>query len=996
MWARSEQDYTTPSEAFALRNDVSSVRNVGPKTCELLKGLGVRTVTDLLCHFPKGIVDRQSGVLDRELVGTIVTCEASVEKVKEAFGVRSPHIVHCRDSRNTRFTLTFFLSGKAKFVWTKLKKSLNVNSTICVSGKLSSSKFTGALEFVNPDVYETMSQQLLGAEAKYALTVGLTAKKVRKMMEAALEHAEVNSFWGSDKQQDWLPASFRLEKGWPTLAEAFAQAHAPETAEDLAINSRWRERLAFDEFVALQLRQMETSAAKEAGLQKKLRKILGEEGAKQAYIVRGNGILTSKLNNSLPFNMTKCQQFAVDEILTQLGQPERMVRCVQGDVGSGKTLVAIMAMLCAVEGGRQAALLAPTEILANQHFNVISNHCENIRKQLSQEQGDAVILHPNVRIITGSVKGKAREALLQELKDGSVDILVGTHALLTDNVADSLQTLGLVVIDEEQRFGVNQRDKLGDRSNVLFTTATPIPRSLMLLAEAANGYAISTLIEKPPAKREVVTILRGRSQIEQIIERISVNLVNDTKCFWVCPSLEENGSGSSAEERYAQLSARFPGNVALLHGRLSPDEKEAAMAAFARGAVQILVTTTVVEVGVDIPDASICVIDKAENFGLSQIHQIRGRIGRGEKPPRETLQKCFCVLLYQDENQGKEEGEEEGAISSTPKSPKAKLEILEKSNDGFSIAESDLQLRGAGDIFGERQHGTADYRAASITDHSHLLSDSLAMAIKVRNGGLDYPQSLLSMFTTKPPAEQSSSLLLKSIEPLTTPLRPAIRMLDGNAAVFLSTPILDLTKTDNVVLVLDIETTGLHIKNNRITQIACKGLGMFGSYAFNSYILPVGDRVSSENARITGITQSFLETEGTSFTACFEAFTVFIKEIRSAHPTAKISLLAHNGRRFDFAFIGNEFQRYYGTTSKDWREAAGVDVLLDTLEVLKANDCWTDHPKPRAFSMQVLFKALFGMEIEGAHNAVNDVLALERILNVVPGWRGVGNFMQFL
>ena len=753
-----EEGRKVEEDDFASLNDIRTVRNVGPKTFELLEGLGVKTVTDLLLHFPRGIVNRGAvcQAVHEDLVGTIVTCEAVVDKVKESFvGGRSPHIVHCRDNNNTRFTMTFFLAGKAKFVWDRvLSKTLSVGSIIYVSGKLSLSKFNDEFEFVNPEVKSSddAQQKMWGVEAKYALTDGITGKKVRSLMESALEHADVHSFWDSGKQQgDWLPNNYRLKKGWPTLPEAFARAHAPQTEEDLSINAAWRERLAFDEFVALQLRQMQRSAQKEAGLLEKLRQTRGEDGARQAYIVRGNGSLTSKLKSSLPFNMTACQRRAVEEIWAQLGQPERMVRCVQGDVGSGKTLVAILAMMHAVEGGQQAALLAPTQILANQHHNVIRKHCEMIRNQLSEEQGGVPVLRPNVRIITGNVKAKERDALLRELRDGSVDIVVGTHALLTDNVADSFCSLGLVVIDEEQRFGVKQRDHLGDRSNVLFTTATPIPRSLMLLAEATNGYSISTLVEKPPAKREVCTILRGRSQIDQIIERISANLATDTKAFWVCSSLEDDGSGSSAEERYAQLSARFPGNVALLHGRQSGEEKEAAMAAFAKGEVQVLVTTTVVEVGVDIPDASICVIDNAERFGLSQIHQIRGRIGRGEKPAREILDKCFCVLLFQDEDQGKnedEEGQEEegDGANSSRRLPKEKLQILEKSSNGFEIAEADLQLRGPGDIFGESQHGTADYRAASITDHSHLLGDSLAMALKIRKGEIRYSNFLMGMW----------------------------------------------------------------------------------------------------------------------------------------------------------------------------------------------------------------------------------------------------------
>ena len=1091
---KKKQMKKTPKNIW--EESLKKLKGVGPKTLEHLQNLDIHSVGDLLLHFPSSVIDRRNRVLLHEdLISTVATVELVIDKVKEG-GFGSPYVVTCHDNSKTRMSITYFFgkSDFGKYQWLSLSKIFIPGEKIIVSGKLAFSSYTGAFDMVNPEVALSIEatqsiEKALIVEPVYGLTAGLSMTKLKSAIKAANDLVQESS---QLFQVDWMSDQERSERGWMSMREAFNTAHNPQSHNDLYAltdksGSKWRERLAYDELVALSMRQIWKDSAKKQELEKRLQ---SETTLSFQVNSKGERSLNEALTNSLPFKLTSCQDTVISEILKDMQSEKRMVRCVQGDVGSGKTLVAIAGMLHTVEGGRQAALLAPTEILASQHHEVIKKHLSKIRSVLypidSEDERNSK--WPQVRLITGAVRGKSRDYMLEEISSGKVDIVVGTHALLTEAVADSIVKLGLVVIDEEQRFGVAQRDALAGRTNTLYTTATPIPRSLMMLVQ--EGYSVSTLTEKPPAKRPIQTVLIGSSLTQKVMDRISANICHGTKVFWVTPCLEPSSTmpGSSVLERHAELSAAFPGKVSMLHGRMSSEDKNATMSEFSQknSDISILVSTTVVEVGVDVPDASICVIDRAEHFGLSQVHQIRGRIGRGEKPEKEILDECYCVLLYNDASE----------------EPVEKLKILSECNDGFKIAESDLKLRGPGDIFGLRQHGDAGYKVADLLSDTHLLLDAQRKASQLLNTAWDRVEDsshmgtkeLLDLFSgkgensseellspppleyrppniptptiaTKPPRKKKSKSVSEGKDAAEKPAEQVLQgsgeldadtadevgslesslesldYLDFNndplfimreigvdrdegkvkawqekektravsggtrskspfaAAKFLSKPVVDFTKDEPKVVILDLETTGLKHQNNRIIQIAAKVLGDENSM-FNAYVNPVGDKISPFIAQLTGIEQAFVEEMGMPFEkAWLELKAWLLNESKDGH----VVLLAHNGRRFDYDFITAEVQRH-GCDSFDkdnsWLSDSGVSVCVDSLDILKNGDSWAPGEKPaaRSFSQTKLYVHVLGREPENSHNAMMDILQLEEILtheSISRRWINVANEMLF-
>jgi ATP-dependent DNA helicase RecG len=502
-------------------------------------------------------------------------------------------------------------------------------------------------------------------EPVYPLTEGLSPKLLMKAIHQALEKLP--------QLPEWQDQSFLSRNQWPSFDEALRALHHPETPAAIAPGSPARRRLAYDELLASQLALSLVRASMKRAAGRKL---------------PGTGEMRAKLIAALPYSLTRAQEEAVRDILRDMASGERMLRLLQGDVGAGKTVVALLALATAVESGAQGALMVPTEILARQHHATLSKLCA--------AAGIPVVL------LTGREKGKAREDILARIASGETRIVIGTHALFQEGVA--FHDLGLAVIDEQHRFGVHQRlalqAKAGGATDLLVMTATPIPRTLALTVY--GDMDVSKLTEKPAGRLPIDTRVIPLSRMDEVIEGLARSIARGNRAYWVCPLVAESEvvDLAAAEERFNQLAQRLPGQVGLVHGRMKGPEKDKVMAAFKEGALKLLVSTTVIEVGVDVPEATAMVIENAERFGLAQLHQLRGRVGRGAG-------KSSCLLLYQE------------PLGETAK---ARLSIMRETEDGFRIAEEDLRLRGAGEMLGTRQSGLPLFRMADLAADGDLLA----------------------------------------------------------------------------------------------------------------------------------------------------------------------------------------------------------------------------------------------------------------------------------
>ena len=653
--------------------EIDALKGVGSALARPLERLGLRRAVDVAFHLPTGMVERKlTDVLDMADAGRIIGITLTATDYRASGSARAPFRVHAVDGHGNAVSLVYFGRNSG---WPR--KLLPLGEPRFVSGKLES--YGDALQMVHPDhvVPPEEAATIPARESVYGLSEGLTNNRMRDLAGQALARAP--------DLPEWIEPSLMARKGWPGWREALGRVHA-DPADAMA-----RERLAYDEIFAGQLALM---LVRQAGRRRR------------GVPIAGDGRLRAMLK--LPFAPTGAQRRAIGEIEGDMAQATPMLRLLQGDVGSGKTLVALMALLNAVEAGEQGAMLAPTEILARQHY-------ETLRKMASG-------LPVEIAILTGRDKGKAREATLMGLADGGIDILVGTHAIFQDAVR--YRNLGLAVIDEQHRFGVAQRMMLADKAerapHLLVMTATPIPRTLTLTYYGEMD--VSRLDEMPPGRQPIQTLVMASTRLDEVVDALARHVSGGGQAYWVCPLVEESETSdqAAAEARAEALKMRFGDRVGLVHGRMKGPDKDAAMAAFAANRTQILVATTVIEVGVDVPNASLIIIEGADRFGLAQLHQLRGRVGRGDKP-------SVCLLL-----RGNALGE----------TARARLALMRESNDGFRIAEEDLRLRGAGEILGTRQSGEAELKLAT-PEHVSALIDAArddARLLIDRDGGLASPR----------------------------------------------------------------------------------------------------------------------------------------------------------------------------------------------------------------------------------------------------------------
>jgi len=649
-----------PEILFPLFAPITSLPGVGPRNGRLLEGLAGPHVVDLVWHLPRELVDRRfSPTVAEAPAGRIATLTVRVVAHKPAPDKRRPHRVICEDETG-RITLVYF-HARGDY----LTRLLPENDTRVVSGRVE--HYAGAPQIAHPDHVVPLeeAESVRTIEPVYPLAGGLTARVVQRAVAAALERVPDLPEWQDD--------AFLRRNGWVSWKQAVLDAHAPQSGAALEPAAPSHMRLAYDELLANQLTLliMRNTAKAAPG-----RAIDGDRG------------LTRKALAALPFSLTGAQVQASREIRADMAAPSRMLRLLQGDVGSGKTIVAFFAMLNVVECGGQAAIMAPTEILARQHFDTI--------EPLAQAVGVQAVL------LTGRDKGAARLSLLASLESGEVPLAIGTHALFQEDVR--FKDLMLAVIDEQHRFGVHQRLALaskGKGADMLVMTATPIPRTLTLTAY--GDLDVSRLTEKPAGRKPVDTRVMAADRLDQVVAAVERALSHAAKVYWVCPLVEDSEvlDLAAAEERFAHLKQRLGADrVVLVHGRMKAAEKDAAIRRFAEGPPAVLVATTVIEVGVDVPDATVMVVEHAERFGLAQLHQLRGRIGRGERA-------STCLLLYAP------------PLGETARS---RLGVMRDTDDGFVIAEQDLKLRGAGELLGTRQSGLPHFRLADLGAHGDLMA----------------------------------------------------------------------------------------------------------------------------------------------------------------------------------------------------------------------------------------------------------------------------------
>jgi ATP-dependent DNA helicase RecG len=648
-----------PPELFPLFAELETLEGVGAKTAKAMAALGVERPKDLLFLLPHSGVDRGRKESVRDVVPPCtVTVEVEVGLHVPPRSKGRPYRIMVRDAA-LEFQLVFF-HARGEY----LTKLLPTGQRRLVSGRVE--LFDGIAQMVHPDhvLRPDEAGELPSFEPVYPLTAGVTQRLVAKAAQGALTRAP--------DLAEWIDGPLLQREGWPAWKAAVMAVHAPQSAADISPTDPARQRLAYDELFAHQL----TLALARATLRKQ-----------KGVVTLGTGQMQARVLASLPYAPTGAQRRALAEIAQDMETPYRMNRLLQGDVGAGKTLVAFLALLIAVEAGGQGAMMAPTEILARQHHESLAPLAEAAGVRLD--------------LLTGRDKGADRVAKLRDLAEGRIQILVGTHAVFQKDV--HFHDLRLAIVDEQHRFGVAQRMELaakGMATDTLVMTATPIPRSLALASY--GDMDVSVLDEKPAGRKPIKTALVSTARIDEVVAHLRQAVAEGRQAYWVCPLVEDSEvlDYASAEARFQHLRAALGDAVGIVHGQMPPADKDAAMARFVAGVTKVLVATTVIEVGVNVPNASIMVIERAESFGLAQLHQLRGRVGRG-------LADSTCLLMYQ------------APMSDTGE---RRLKVLRDTEDGFRIAEEDLAMRGAGDLIGTAQSGLPRFRVADLERQGALMA----------------------------------------------------------------------------------------------------------------------------------------------------------------------------------------------------------------------------------------------------------------------------------
>ncbi len=674
-----------------LFEDITSLKGIGEKLAQLLGNYGILKVKDFLFFTPRTIIDRtftpQGKDLTEEDEGRYITIKAEAKSynIPPKF-VSRPSNIACVMQDGTPLKITFF-----NVYGTFLEDLLPKGQTRAISGKLSF--YNKKPQLINPDLVrpEYEFDKVQSIEPVYTKIYGISSKKIENYIKGSVISLVPDYL-------EWHSEDFLKSKNYPTFYECLHALHNPKDLETLEPESIYIQRLAFDELVNYQLKIVKHKVKRKR-----------EKG----IAIKGDDSLIDMLTNSLPFTLTNGQQGILNELYNDIASNTRMNRLLQGDVGAGKTVVALLTMLKAAEGGYQSALMAPTEILARQHAKWIKEICITAGIELG------------IDVITGSTPSLEKDIIYRKLATGEIDLIIGTHALFQDRVI--FNNLALIIVDEQHRFGVNQRLALSEKGegvNVLMMSATPIPRTLAMTIY--GDMDVSSLTEKPAGRKEIKTVALPKGKAGEVAARLDNLVKKGEKAFWICPFIDEAETDDEffkdvtpAEERFKELKKVYKNRVAMVHGRMKEAERDKIMREFRDGGFDILVATTVIEVGIDIKKATTIIIENAERFGLAQLHQLRGRVGRNDKD-------CSCILLY-----GK-------YLSETGQK---RLNVLRETNDGFRIAEEDLDLRGAGDYVGTKQSGVPAFRIAKLHAHKDLLEEALSYAKYMLEGQPDKLQS---------------------------------------------------------------------------------------------------------------------------------------------------------------------------------------------------------------------------------------------------------------